>query len=144
MRGVRFLILLLIAIPLGWYAYHDSKKGAVDDSPKRDKVFTVEADKIDEIEIKSESGDRTTGRKKGTDWEIVQPISSATDQASVSGITSNLSVGSAGHRENPPDLKEFGPRAASRGGVHQRPKRLRSTKTPAPTCMPAARQQRCS
>ena len=38
MRGMRFLILLIIAIPLGWYAYYDSKKGAVDDTPKKDKV----------------------------------------------------------------------------------------------------------
>ena len=71
MRGLRFIILLLIAIPLGWYAYYDSKKGPIDDSPKRDKVFAVEADKIDELEIKSESGDRTTLRRKGSDWEIV-------------------------------------------------------------------------
>ena len=73
MRGMRFLILLIVAIPLGWYAYYDSKKGPVDDTPKKDKVFTVEPDKIDEIEVKSESGDRTTLRKKGSDWEIVQP-----------------------------------------------------------------------
>src|SRR5262245_21987397 len=110
MRGMRFRILLVIAIPLAWYAYHDSKKGPMDDSPKKDKVFTVEADKIDEIEIKSESGDRTTVRKKGTDWEIVQPISSTTDQAAVSGITSNLSSVEIQRviDENPPDLKEYG------------------------------------
>ena len=110
MRGWRFLILLLIAIPLAWYAYYDSKKGPADDSPKRDKVFNVEADKIDEIEVKSESGDRTTVRKKGSDWEIVQPISSATDQAAVSGITSNLASVEIQRviDENPPDLKEYG------------------------------------
>ena len=110
MRGVRFLILLLIAVPLGWYAYHDSKKGPVDDSPKRDKVFTVEADKIDEIEIKSESGDRTTLRRKGSDWEVVQPITAPADQAAVSGITSNLSSVEIQRviDENPSDLKEFG------------------------------------
>ena len=110
MRGVRFLILLVIAIPLGWYAYHDSKKGPVDDTPKRDKVFTVEADKIDELEIKSESGDRTTLRKKGSDWEIVQPVTAASDQSTVSGITSNLSSVEIQRviDENPPDLKEYG------------------------------------
>lgn len=110
MRGWRFLILLLIAIPLAWYAYYDSKKGPADDSPKRDKVFNVEADKIDEIEVKSESGDCTTVRKKGSDWEIVQPISSATDQAAVSGITSNLASVEIQRviDENPPDLKEYG------------------------------------
>lgn len=139
MRGVRFLILLLIAVPLGWYAYHDSKKGPVDDSPKRDKVFTVEADKIDEIQIKSESGDRTTVHKKGTDWEIVQPISSATDQASVSGITSNLSSVEIQRviDENPSDLKEFGlaePRVEVAFKANGQQKRLQlGQKTPAGT-----------
>ena len=37
--GALISILLIIAIPLGWYAYHDSKKGPVDDSPKKDKVL---------------------------------------------------------------------------------------------------------
>lgn len=110
MRGARFLILLIIAIPLGWYAYYDSKKGPVSDTPKRDKVFTVDADKIDELEIKSESGDHTTLRKKGADWEIVQPITAPTDQGAVSGITSNLSSAEIQRviDENAPDLKEYG------------------------------------
>ena len=110
MRGLRFIILLLIAIPLAWYAYYDSKKGPVDDSPKRDKVFAVEADKIDELEIKSESGDRTTLRRKGSDWEVVQPIAAPADQAAVSGITSNLASVEIQRviDENAADLKEFG------------------------------------
>jgi hypothetical protein len=110
MRGLRFLILLLIAIPLAWYAYYDSKRGPADDSPKRDKVFTVESDKIDEIEVKSESGDRTTMRKKGSDWEIVQPVSVRTDQAAVSGIATNLSSVEIQRviDDNPADLKEYG------------------------------------
>ena len=110
MRGLRFIILLLVAIPLGWYAYYDSKKGPVDDSPKRDKVFTVDADKIDELEIKSESGDKTTLRRKGSDWDIVQPVASPSDQATVSGITSNLSSVEIQRvvEENAADLKEFG------------------------------------
>src|SRR4026207_1740821 len=110
MRGMRFLILLIIAIPLGWYAYYDSKKGPVDDTPKKDKVFAVESDKIDEIDVKSESGERTTLRKKGSDWEIVQPVTAASDQSAVSGITSNLSSVEVQRviDENAPDMKEYG------------------------------------
>jgi hypothetical protein len=111
MRGVRsFIVLLVIAIPLGWYAYRESQKGPVDDSPKRDKVFAVEADKIDELQIKSESGERTTLRRKGTAWEIVQPATAAADEAAVSGITSNLASVEIQRviEENPPDLKEYG------------------------------------
>src|SRR6476619_194408 len=110
MRGVRLLILLLIAIPLGWYAYHDSKKGPADDAPKRDKVFSVEADKIDEIDLKSESGDRTTLKRKGTDWEIVQPVTAPSDQSAVSSIASSLASLEIQRvvDENPADLKQFG------------------------------------
>jgi hypothetical protein len=110
MRGLRFVILLLVAIPVAWYAYYDSKKGPIDDSPKRDKVFSVEADKIDELEITSESGDKTTLRRKGSEWEIVQPVAAPSDQATVSGITSNLSSLEIQRvlDEKPADLKEFG------------------------------------
>lgn len=110
MRGLRFVILLVIAIPIAWYAYYDSTKGPVDDSPKLAKVFTVEADKIDELDIKSESGDRTSLRRKGTDWEIVQPVAAPSDQSAVSGITSNLASIEIQRviDERPADLKEFG------------------------------------
>ncbi len=111
MRGPRALILLLVlAIPLGWYAYRDSKKGPVDDTPKRDKVFTVESDKIDELEVKSESGDRTTLKRNGKTWDIVQPAAAPVDEGAVSGIASNLSSVEIQRviDENPADLKEYG------------------------------------
>ena len=79
MRGLRSLIVLLvIAIPLGWYAYRDSTKPADSGAPKRDKVFTVEADKIEEISLKSESGERTRLQKSGNEWKIVAPAGRAT------------------------------------------------------------------
>jgi hypothetical protein len=108
LRG--FIVLVLIAIPLGWYTYRDARKGPVDDTPKRDKVFSVDADKIEELEIKAESGERTTLQRKGTDWTIVQPAGVPTDQAAVSGITSNLASAEIQRviEENPTDLAEFG------------------------------------
>src|SRR4029453_6171001 len=110
MRGRRFITLLRLAVPLGWYAYRESLKGPVDDSPKRDKLFTVEADKIDELQIKSDNGDRTTLRKKGTTWEIVEPTAALPDEAAVSGITSNLATVEIQRviDENATDLKEYG------------------------------------
>ena len=105
-----FIILLVIGIPLFWYTYRESKKGPVDDTPKHDKVFSVDASKIDEIEVKSESGERTTLQRKGSDWTIVQPAPAPTDQATVSGITSNLASMEIQRviEENPGDVAEFG------------------------------------
>ena len=111
MRGLRSLILLLvIAIPLGWYVYRDSNRPADSDDPKRDKVFTVEAEKIEEIALKSESGERTRLQKSGTEWKIVAPAGVPPDTNEISSITSgiaSLEMNSVVD-ENPPDLKEYG------------------------------------
>jgi hypothetical protein len=111
MRGLRSLIVLLvIALPLGWYAYRDSTKPADSGEPKRDKVFSVEADKIEEISLKSESGQRTRLQKSGTEWKIVAPPGAPPDANEISSIASgiaSLEMESVVD-ENPPDLKDYG------------------------------------
>ena len=129
MRGVRSLILLLlIAIPIGWLAYRDYRNPSTGDGPEKDKVFAVEADKIEEITVRSESGDETRLQKSGSDWQIVSPTKAQPDTAEVSGLTSSLSTLEVERvvDENPPDLKEYGlaqPRmqiAFKSGGQEQR------------------------
>jgi hypothetical protein len=91
MRGIRSLIVLLvIAIPLGWYAFYDSKHPSSDEK-KQEKVFAdVKADSIDQISVKAASGDRTTVVRKNNTWEVSQPLAVKADEAELSGITSNL------------------------------------------------------
>src|SRR5687767_2590682 len=111
MRGLRSLILLLvIALPLGWFAYRDYQRPAGGDGPKKDKVFSVEPDKIDEISIKSESGERTQLQKSGTEWKIVSAAGAKTDPTELSGLMSNLSSLELERvvNEDPADLKEYG------------------------------------
>src|SRR5215210_6880721 len=118
MRGARSLIvLILIAAGLGSYLYFvEMKREPGDPAEKKPKVFSVEADKIDELTIKSESGDRTTLKKNGKDWQVVSPADSgpaAVDQAEVSGITTNLATLEQQRvveekAEKAEDLKEFG------------------------------------
>jgi hypothetical protein len=111
MRGLRSLILLIvIALPLGWFAYRDYQNPAGDDGTKKDKVFTVESDKIDEISVKSESGERTRLQKSGTEWKIASAADAKPDTGEISGLTSNLSSLELERvvDENPPDLKEYG------------------------------------
>lgn len=112
MRGGRGLIVLLVvAIPLLWFAYRESKKGPVNPGEKHDKVFTVEAAKIDQIEIKAESGEKTTLKRSGTAWTIAEPAAAAQpDEATVSGITSGLASLEVQRviDENASDLAEFG------------------------------------
>ena len=111
MRGLRSLLLLvIIAIPLGWYVYRDMQRPAGDDLPKKDKVFTVESDKIEEISVKSESGERTQLKRTGGEWKIVAPAAGQPDATEIAGLASNLSSAEVQQvvDENPPDLKEYG------------------------------------
>jgi hypothetical protein len=115
MRGARsLLVLIVIAAGLGAYLYFVEMKRAPGDAPeKHDKVFSVEADKIDEITIRSEKGEKTTLKKSGSDWQVVSPAGngpSAVDQSEVSGITTNLATLEQQRvvEEKAEDLKEFG------------------------------------
>jgi hypothetical protein len=92
MRGGRSLVVLLIvAIGLGAYIYFiESKRTPGDESVKHDKVFTVEAGKINQIDIHPSSGDTTTLKKNGSDWQIVAPVSAPADQSTASSLVSSL------------------------------------------------------
>lgn len=111
MRGLRsFLLLLTICAGLAAYLYFVESKRDPSAADKKDKVFTVEADKIDEMTVKAESGEQTTLKKTGTAWQIVAPVAAEPDGAAVSGLTSNLSTLELQRviEENPPDLAEYG------------------------------------
>lgn len=111
MRGLRsFIVLLVIAAALGWYTYRDSTRPATTDTADKEKVFAVEADKIEEIAIKSEAGEQTRLQKSGAEWKIVAPVTAQPDAGEVSGLTSSLSTLEIQRvvDENAPDLKEYG------------------------------------
>jgi hypothetical protein len=112
MRGLRsFGGLVVVLIALGAYLYFvESKRTPGDEAEKKEKVFAVASDAIDEVSIKSESGDRTTLKKTGTEWQIVAPAAAQVDAAEISGITTNLSTLEQQRviDENPADLKEYG------------------------------------
>ena len=112
MRGLRSTIILLaVLLATGGYAYYISKKPPEDPSSKQEKVFTnIQADKIDEIRVKSASGDTTTLRKESGVWQIVEPIKTRADESEVSGMTSALAQLSVVRviDENPANLKDYG------------------------------------
>ena len=112
MRGLRsFVALLVILIALGAYLYFvESKRTPGDDGEKREKIFAVEADTIDEVTIRSEAGDRTTLKKSNNEWQVVAPAAAPADAAEISGITTNLSTLEQQRLidENPANLEAFG------------------------------------
>ncbi|MCC7010838.1 MAG: DUF4340 domain-containing protein [Acidobacteria bacterium] len=92
MRGSRsLLVLLVVALGLGAYIYFvESKRDTTDPSLKRDKVFALEPGKIDEVEIHAASGEITTLKKNGDDWQMAAPVSTAADAGTVSSLVSSL------------------------------------------------------
>ena len=52
---------------------------------------SIEADKIEELRVKSESGDTSALKKDADGWQLVEPLTSDAADAEVSGITSALS-----------------------------------------------------
>jgi hypothetical protein len=93
MRGLGTTIGLAVVLA-GLFAYIyfvTWKQPAEAPGPKQDKVFaSLEADKIDELRIKSESGDTTALKKDKDGWHLAEPVATAASDTEVSGITSAL------------------------------------------------------
>src|ERR1051325_11953462 len=127
MRGGKsFLVLLILALGIGAYAYFvESKKETTSDTPstpKSTKVFTVDDSKIEEVEVKAASGDVTRLKKSGNDWQIVAPEPMEADQGAVSSLVSSFGSLETSKTidENPQSVKQYGldpPRATDRKSV---------------------------
>ena len=115
MRGIwSTLALVVVLAGLGAYIYFvDSKRPAsstsLDGEPAREKFFTVETDKINEVKL-TVKGQTTLLRKGEAGWKIVEPVQVDADPPeaiSLAQAISNLeSVRSV--VDNPSDLKQFG------------------------------------
>jgi Domain of unknown function (DUF4340) len=114
MRGFRSTILLVVVLG-GLFAYIYfvtwKKPASTDLDTKQEKVFAaLQADKIDEIRVKSASGDTTTLKKTAGEWQLAAPVAARADEAIMSGITSNLASTTITRvvEDNASDLKEYG------------------------------------
>jgi hypothetical protein len=113
MRGFRStLILLLVLVGLVGYIYfYEMKRPAAGDkSEQKQKVFTVEAAAITEIEVKAASGERTVLKKTDGAWRVTDPISARADETEATGLVTNLASLEIQRvvEENAADLAPFG------------------------------------
>jgi hypothetical protein len=85
------LIVLAVAIALGCFVYfYDSKhtpKPAVDETSK--PAFAVKAGTISSLTIHNASATVSLA-KKGSDWDLTQPVETRADQTAVSSIVDDL------------------------------------------------------
>jgi hypothetical protein len=113
MRGGRSLAIL-VALLGGLVAYIyfvDAKKPVEPEgTEKRDKVFTVDADKIENLTVKASNGEVTSLKKANNAWELTAPAAGKADSSDVSGITTNLSTVEITSvvDEKPKDLAPYG------------------------------------
>jgi hypothetical protein len=104
------LILLVIALGLGGYLYFVESERPVADPDAKKQVFTYDATKINQVQIKSSGGEVTALRKANDTWTIVQPVNAPADRNSISDVVTNLSKLEEQRvvDENAADLKAYG------------------------------------
>lgn len=105
------LILLVVALGLGGYLYFVESERPVADENAKTKVFTYDSTKINQLQIKSSTGEVTALRKGANDvWTIVQPTNAPADRDAVSDLVTNLANLEEQRivDENAADLKAYG------------------------------------
>ncbi len=110
-RTASTMALLIVALGLGGYLYFIESERPIADPDAKQAVFSYDAAKINQIEIKSSGGDVTALRKdaNGT-WTIVKPTSAPADRNTISDVVTNLSKLEEQRvvDENAADLKTYG------------------------------------
>jgi hypothetical protein len=110
MRGLTTTIVLLVVLAgLGGYIYFVDSKRPAAGVEEKDKVFSVEADKIQEITVTTD-GETTTLQKTDGTWKITSPVKVDADANEVSGLTTAI-TGLEVNRiveENAANLADYG------------------------------------
>jgi hypothetical protein len=112
MRGLKSTILLLLVLGgLVAYIYFVDAKKPASGTETKDKAFAaLDAGQIEEVQLKSESGETTRVQKTGETWKLVEPEAVEADSVALSTLTTTI-AGLEVERvvdENPGDVKQYG------------------------------------
>jgi Domain of unknown function (DUF4340) len=112
MRGFKSTLILLVVFLglLGYIYFYESRRPATPPVEEKPKAFTVQPDKIEELNVKAASGETTRLKKAAAGWEVVEPVSMTAAESEVNGITQGLASLEIQRvvDENPSDLAQFG------------------------------------
>lgn len=94
MRGLKSTgALAVILVGLVAYIYFvDSKKPASGTPEAKARVFTAEADQIEEVRITNTKGETSRVQKSNAEWKLVEPEATEADQGQVSNLASSLAT----------------------------------------------------
>jgi hypothetical protein len=112
MRGLTSTIIgaVVLAGLVGYIYFYEWDKPAATSEDKEKAFSALQADDIEELQIKAASGETSRLRKGASGWEIVEPVKAEADAAEASSLTSNLSSLEIQRvvEENPGDLAQYG------------------------------------
>jgi hypothetical protein len=93
MKGLRStLVLIVVLAGLVGYIYYLNNREDVPDDAKEKAFASVTAEDIEEVQIKSASGQTSRAQKVDGTWKIVAPEAADADQSELSSITSSLAT----------------------------------------------------
>ena len=112
MHGLRSTALLLIVLGgLVAYIYFVDSKNPASGTETKDKAFAaLTAEQIEEVQLRSESGETARVQKTGETWKLVEPEAVEADSVALSTLTTTI-AGLEVERvvdENPTDMKQYG------------------------------------
>ena len=113
-KYINTLIALVILGALwGAFTYYNrrqSRESSKIETPKEEKLFTLDSKHITAITFRPRSGDAVTCQHEGGAWAIAEPKKLASDQGTLSTVLNNLTTATVDEVVDPraSDLKQFG------------------------------------
>ena len=111
MRGWPTLALVVVLAGLVGYIYFvDSKQEAGGTTAKEKPFGSLQADDVEEVQIKSADGETTRVQKSDGKWQVVDPVKTDADTSELTTIASSIATFEINHvvDENATDLKQYG------------------------------------
>ena len=111
MRGLKStLALAVILIGLVGYIYYLNTRESEGDDARERAFAEVNAEEIEEIQIKSADGETSRAQKVDGAWKLVEPVDAAADESELTSITSSLASLDIQRvvEENAADLTQYG------------------------------------
>ncbi len=111
MRGLKSTTILgVVLAALAAYIFLVENKRPPSDAPKKERAWTVEADAISDITIRTAAGETTRLEKSDGVWRVAEPARAAADEPVVTAIVNALASLEIERvlDENPAGLADFG------------------------------------
>jgi len=107
---IALVILAGLYGAITYYERRQSRQAAKVETPKEDKIFTLDSKHITALTFRPRQGEAVACQRQGTSWSIVEPKPLPADQATFSTVLNNLTTATVDEvvEPHPSDLKQFG------------------------------------